>query len=354
MTKPNNPDTDVVVIGAGIGGLSAARKLLKHGLTITVLEARDRVGGRLLSDSEFDLDLGATWFWPSEPRITQLVSDLGLDTFPQHTSGDALYEVPAGMERMKGNPIDVYSSRFSYGAQSLAIAMAKEISTTLIKLNEPVVSINSSENEIEAITSKYKYTARHIVLAVPPALAVSAIKFNPPLSDRLSELAHVTPVWMGAITKVVAIYSEPFWRREGLAGSAISYVGPMREVHDMSGPGGKPGALFGFVPPKTVNEPTVTEQSILVQLVNLFGDKASDYENLIIRDWRKESYTSPPNVETLNNYQVFGHAGYSAPALNSRLHWASTETSQENPGHIEGAIAAGDRAANAILSSIKS
>ena len=53
---------------------------------------------------------------------------------------------------------------------------------------------------------------------------------------------------MGGITKVVARYADAFWRRSGLSGSAISHVGPMREVHDMSGVDGVPGALFGFVP----------------------------------------------------------------------------------------------------------
>ncbi|GJM14847.1 MAG: monoamine oxidase [Thermodesulfobacteriota bacterium] len=352
MTEPNNLSVDVVIIGAGIGGLVTARLLSSQGLSVTILEARDRVGGRLLSDAKFNLDFGATWFWPGESRITKLVSDLRLETFPQHTSGDAVYQTPDGVERIQGNLIDVYSSRFTHGAQSLAQALADELANGTIRLDEPVVQIQSTTNEIKAITSKCVFSARHIVLALPPALAVTSIDFTPTLPEQLFKLARITPVWMGAITKVVAVYSEPFWRNDGLAGSAISYVGPMREVHDMSGPGGKPAALFGFAPPTNVSQPTASKEVLLEQLVLLFGSKAAEPKELYINDWRHERFTSPPEVERLVTYQAFGHSAYSVPQMNGRLHWASTETATESPGHIEGALAAAERAANAVLNSI--
>ena len=345
----DNVRVDVVVIGAGIAGLAAARDLSAKGSSIAVLEARDRIGGRLLSDPIYNLDLGATWFWPNEPRITKLVSDLEIETFPQHTSGDAMYQTPEGVERTQGNPIDVYSSRFTHGAQSLAQVVANVLPEGAIRLNEPVAQIKSSEGEIEAITESTIYTAQHIVLAIPPPLAVTTIDFTPELPEQLFKLARITPVWMGAITKLVAVYSEPFWRREGLAGSAISYVGPMREVHDMSGPEGNPAALFGFAPPTKVSQPTFSKESLLEQLAALFGPKAADPKELYVCDWRHEPYTSPAGVERLDAYQAFGHSAFAEPVLEGRLHWASTETASENPGHIEGALAAADRAVRHIM-----
>lgn len=355
MTEPvmemDNVRVDVVIIGAGIGGLSAARELNAKGLNVAVLEARDRVGGRVFSDSKYGLDLGATWYWPSEPRITTLVSDLGLETFPQYISGDAIYQTPDGVERIQGNPIDVYSGRFTQGAQSLAEALANELPAGSIRLNEPVVQVQSIDKEIQAITKSTTYTAQHVVLALPPALAVTTLEFTPLLPEQLHKLARITPVWMGAITKVVAIYSEPFWREDGLAGSAISYVGPMREVHDMSGLDGKPAALFGFAPPTKVSQPTPSKESLLEQLVLLFGPKAAEPKELFINDWRHEQFTSPPEVERLNTFQAFGHSAFSEPQMDGRLHWASTETAPQNPGHIEGALAAAERAANQIVKS---
>lgn len=340
---------DVVIIGAGIGGLASARELSAKGFDVIVLEARDRIGGRVFTEVKYGLDLGATWYWPSEPRITTLVSELSLETFPQYISGDALYQTADGVERLEGNPIDVYSGRFTHGAQSLAEALAKELSSESIRLNEPVVQIRSSENEVQAVTKSNTYSAQHIVLAIPPALAVTAIEFAPQLPDQLFKLARITPVWMGAITKVVAVYSEPFWRHEGLSGSAISYVGPIREVHDMSGPDGQPSALFGFAPPTKVAEPTASRESVLEQLVALFGPKAAEPKELYVNDWRSERYTSPPEVERLNTFQAFGHASYSEAQMDGRLHWASTETATESPGHIEGALAAAGRAVNSII-----
>ena len=277
------------------------------------------------------------------------MTELGVETFPQHTSGDALYQTADGVERIQGNPIDVYSSRFTHGAQSLAQAVADSLPVGTIKLGEPVSEIKSIDDGIQAVTERAIYLANHVVLATPPPIAVTIIKFTPELPEQLFKLARITPVWMGPITKLVAIYQDAFWREDGLAGSAISYVGPMRELHDMSGPKGDPAAIFGFAPPTKVSQPTFSKESLLEQLTTLFGPKAAKPRELYINDWRHEPYTSPPEVERLVTYQAFGHSAFAEPVLEGRLHWASTETATENPGHIEGALAAADRAVRNII-----
>ncbi|MCH9681589.1 MAG: FAD-dependent oxidoreductase [Deltaproteobacteria bacterium] len=344
---------DVVVVGAGIAGLATARRLFEAGLRVAVLEARDRVGGRLLSArvDGVGLDLGATWFWPTERRITRLIAELGVATAPQHLHGDALLQLPTGVQRIDGNPIDVTSGRFVHGAQALAEAVREQLPPGAVRLERAVTAVEIVDGRLFARTPQERYVARHVVIAMAPALAISAIRFTPELPGRLVDLARSTPVWMGAITKVVVEYATAFWREEGLAGAAMSHVGPLREIHDMSGPDGRPAALFGFAPPVSVGAPTITAERVVHQLTTLFGSAAASPTSVRIRDWRDEPFTSPPGVERLNDYETFGHAAYTVPAADGRLHWASTETATESPGHIEGALAAADRAATAIIES---
>ncbi|MEO7002084.1 MAG: flavin monoamine oxidase family protein [Ktedonobacterales bacterium] len=86
---PDATDVDVIVVGAGLAGLVAARSVQQAGRSVRVLEARDRVGGRLLSQrigGEM-LDLGGQWIGPGQERIAQLARDLGVKTFPQFHQG---------------------------------------------------------------------------------------------------------------------------------------------------------------------------------------------------------------------------------------------------------------------------
>lgn len=71
----------IAIIGAGVSGLYAASLLIDKGYDVTVFEARDRIGGRVLSHDGFDL--GPTWYWPdTEKTMVRLVDQLDLQVFP--------------------------------------------------------------------------------------------------------------------------------------------------------------------------------------------------------------------------------------------------------------------------------
>ena len=86
-------ERDVVIIGAGASGLTAATELKKAGLTVAVLEARDRVGGRLWTD-EVDgamLEIGGQWVSPDQDALKSTLAELGLETYPRYREGENIY-----------------------------------------------------------------------------------------------------------------------------------------------------------------------------------------------------------------------------------------------------------------------
>ena len=275
MTVSNRGGVDAAVVGGGISGLFAATRLIEAGLTCAVLESRDRVGGRLLTHHSpvGHFDLGATWFFPGESRVGALIEELDISTHAQHIAGDAMYHVRGGAQRLDGNPIDVVSGRFTHGAATLTERLATRLGDAL-SLRTPVHEIHQHEDDLQVHSPHGSLTARHVILALPPSLAVHHITVRPGLPDRLQALAAATPVWMGNVAKAVVVYPEAFWRHEGLAGAAISHLGPLRELHDMSGPDGDPAVLFGFAP-LAPGVPTPPEHAVVAQLVEIFGPRAA-------------------------------------------------------------------------------
>jgi monoamine oxidase len=97
--------TDVVIVGAGVAGLTAARHLHRQGVSLIVLEARDRVGGRTMSQrvGREVLDLGGQWIGPTQDRLAALAKELGVRTFPQHHQGKKMFSWQGKIRHFMGD-----------------------------------------------------------------------------------------------------------------------------------------------------------------------------------------------------------------------------------------------------------
>ncbi len=89
-------EADVIIVGAGLSGLYAAREVRAAGLEPLILEASDRTGGKILTESPIEglpLDLGAQWIGDTHARMFRLAAELGVETFAQYETGETLYEL---------------------------------------------------------------------------------------------------------------------------------------------------------------------------------------------------------------------------------------------------------------------
>ncbi|MBX9788350.1 MAG: flavin monoamine oxidase family protein [Pirellulales bacterium] len=103
--RDENAPVDVIVVGAGLAGLCAARQLVHRGVSCAVVEARDRVGGRTLSHrlGGDTIDLGGQWIGPRQNRIRGLVQELGIATFPQFHGGKKLLSWGGKIQSYRGD-----------------------------------------------------------------------------------------------------------------------------------------------------------------------------------------------------------------------------------------------------------
>ena len=95
----------MVVVGAGLAGLAAARMLKARGASVVVVEARERVGGRVLNHDIGDgkvVEVGGQWIGPTQNRLAALAAELGVETFPTHGKGHNLIEYGGTLRRYSG------------------------------------------------------------------------------------------------------------------------------------------------------------------------------------------------------------------------------------------------------------
>jgi monoamine oxidase len=100
-------DADVCVVGAGYAGLAAARRVAQAGATVIVLEARDRVAGRVWTRHAPDgtpIDAGGTWLGPGQDAAYKLAAEMGVTTYPTWAEGQNVFAGRRGVKRFGNVP----------------------------------------------------------------------------------------------------------------------------------------------------------------------------------------------------------------------------------------------------------
>jgi len=221
MTMPTET-VDAVIIGGGLSGIYAAYLLSQRNESFVVLEARERIGGRILSleHQGFFSDLGPSWYWPSiHPKMAHLIQTLGLRGYRQFDEGMGRFQPSNGTVRtVSGYAMEPLSWRLSGGMMALIKKLCEDIPENAIRPNHPVCQIEKEsagalvsvgELEKEPWT---RFSTKKIALALPPRLAAATILFAPDLSHKLTQAMLKIDTWMAGQAKFCVFYEEPCWR----------------------------------------------------------------------------------------------------------------------------------------------
>lgn len=352
-------DADVVVIGAGLSGLHVASLLQSRGCKTLVLEARERIGGRVLSvDGGFDL--GPTWFWPQNDRMIDLVvKKFKLPRLVQketNTRECGLFEasLASGVHRYNNHEEDGDDNlnvrwRVVGGMARVIESLGAQLAPGTIRLSSPVKKIQKLDDlvvQVDVEGCDRPYLASYVVLAVPPRIIDAIVEFNPPLD---SSMFRSTPTWMAGQAKFLAVYESPFWRKVQLSGEAQSRVGPLVHVMDASPQDEGKGALFGFfgIDAEARKIASDLRGECLKQLVRMFGQDAANPISMHFQDWSTEPLTATPRdfkFEQIGN--VLRHPWN---FWDGKVILAGSECASEYAGYLEGALSAAQRAVDFIF-----
>ena len=344
----------IVIIGAGLSGLYLGYQLKKAGFSIKILEASDRIGGRIFTKKihNTNVELGATWLWKYNKELLTLCKELKITLFEQNMIGDALFEAMSANlpQRFKIPQNQEISYRIAGGTSTILNKLAANLSSKELENNQKVISINETHNSIEVITENSEFIADLVVSTMPPHLLVNSIDFSSELNPELLQIANNTHTWMKDSIKFAVIYTTPFWKEKGLSGVGFSNVGPFTELYDHSDADNKRFALMGFLNGGLVTEnKDYREQLVKNQLAKFFGNDGVNYLSYEEKVWSKETLINADLSDSLSPHANNGHLIYQNHYLKGKFIVAGSETSPSYGGYMEGAIYRG----NQIVSQLK-
>ena len=356
--RDNNEDK-LFIIGAGLTGLTTAYLLKQRGVEASILEARDRIGGRIQTWSrtgEASIELGATWLGNKHQELITLLDKLGLGIQEQVLGETAIYEFlstsPPQLVSLPPNSDPSY--RILGGSSALTQALVDQLAPEQIQLGQAVKTITEKKGVFEIQTEKNTYRSDVIISTLPPNLLVNTVSITPNLPGELIDVANQTHTWMGTSIKVGFTFKNPFWREIKSSGTIFSNVGPVREMYDHSNAENTHFALKGFLNDSFY--PTSQEErktKVLNQLAKYYGDQVQTHISYVEKVWREDPFTFYPYHHSILPHHNNGHAIYQKAYLDGRFIVAGSETAKQFPGYMEGAIRSAQEVVDRILKRVK-
>jgi len=309
--------TDILIIGAGLTGLTLAYYLKDLNIAYKIIEANTTAGGRIntkYNNNQAPIELGATWLIDQQVNALELLKALDVSVFKQHYGNTAIYH-PNKMQAAQ------------------LVQLPANNSSRSIK------SIQLLDDSLEAKTDDTTYHCKHIVSTLPPLLFSKNIKTTPALPQDMQTLLSKTHTWMHNSIRIGFTYKTPFWKAERTSGTIYSSVGPIQEFYDHSNTDNNLHALSGFINTSFSENTKEERQSLaLQQLQSYYGDQALDFESYEECVWANEKYTTVASDSFLMPQANNGHPLFQQTFLDDRLFIAGAETSAVFPGKMEGAI----------------
>jgi len=355
----------IIVIGAGISGLVAAYELHRAGHHVTVLEARNRLGGRILTlrtpfaDGLF-AEAGASRI-PLSHTLTHAYAahfGLQLDPFYPRTGQYAFYEkehlalVPAETHVQGGaypKSIDIRSAytKIRGGMEQMPLAFAAALSGH-IHLGMPVAAVTQNQGGVEVMTSQGEHFSGDKAICTVPLPVMARIAFSPPLSALKQEAMNGGYTYAHS-SRVFFQFSERFWERENLNGWGGTDW-PEEIWHPTWDTPATRGILLSYVRDEAQHDAGVPPTSPAVtefqrRLNRLFGQFDKYLESSFVHTWELDEWSGGAwAAPSPAQHERFASA---IEAPEGRVHFAGEHTSNYH-SWIQGALVAGLRAAQEI------
>ncbi|MCL5246640.1 FAD-dependent oxidoreductase [Cellulophaga sp. 20_2_10] len=343
----------ILIIGAGLSGLLTAYHLKKEGIPFKILEARDRIGGRIhtvYKTNEAPVEMGATWFTSQHTYLRSLLEELGINYFEQHMGSKVFYQPSSAQPpQLVTIPNESTSYRISGGTSNLINTLFSTLDPNNVLLNQTVKKISFEENSV-LVEATENFKATKVVLALPPKLWSKNILFTPSLPSSLMSIATETHTWMEDSIKVALTFEAPFWEQENIPATLFSNAGPVTEFYDHCDPKRSVFALCGFINAAYKQFSNAERQeAVIKQLKNTYGSRVLEYVTYQECLWNKEEYTFKASEDFLFPHQNNGNPIFSNSFFNEKLLISSSESALEFPGYMNGAVLAATVTAKKII-----